>query len=74
MSRFCLTIFKVGESSRKPLIYGDATAGSSTNLLSGIDYLQGWDTWSELSTTLNFANSQPSKVQFFEVRSKRRIS
>jgi hypothetical protein len=62
------TFAKVGQLSRQPLVYGNSNVGNKTALLSGIAYLQGWDTWSELSTTLNFANSQPAKVQFFEMQ------
>lgn len=31
------------------------------------DGLQGWETWSEITTVIDFANSQPAKVQFFEI-------
>ncbi len=50
---------------RQPLIYG---VGGPTDLLNGMAYLQGWDTWSELFTAIGFGQTEPNKVQFLEMR------
>jgi hypothetical protein len=50
---------------REPLVYG---VGNPTDKLNGIAYLQGWDTWSEITTTLGLVNSQPDKVQFLQIQ------
>ena len=59
------TLAQVATVMREPLIFGIGT--QTTNQLNGLAYSIGFSTWSELGTTLGFANTQPAKKQFVEI-------
>ena len=52
----------LGTSRRDRVAAKTATAGHSVINHNGIGYLEGWDTWSDLSKLFSFGVTQPSAL------------